>query len=77
MTALATQLHMTPVELQQCMGKNFPALSLMLGSFPQMVPIFEKVPAGLALYQSLIQTMRAQVNNYAKVDHLPNFNLFT
>ena len=54
MTALATQLHVTPVQLQQLMGKNFPALSQMLGSFPQMVPIFEKVPAGLAQYQPLI-----------------------
>lgn len=77
MTALVAQLHMTPVQLQQFMGQNFPALTQLLGSFPQMVPIFEKVPPGLALFKPLIQTMQAQVNNYAKVDSLPNFNLFT
>ena len=77
MTALAMQLHMTPVQLQQFMGKSFPALTQMLGSFPQMVPIFEKVPTGLAMYKPLISTMQAQVGNYAKVDSLPNFNLFT
>jgi hypothetical protein len=45
--------------------------------FVPLGPVFEKVPAGLALYQPLIETMQAQVNNYAKVDSLPNFNLFT
>ena len=77
MAALSTQLHMTPVQLQQFMGQNFPALTQMLASFPQMVPVFQKVPPGLALFKPLISTMQAQVSNYAKVDSLPNFNLFT
>lgn len=76
-SALAAQLHMTPAQIQQFMAKDFPAMSQLLGSFPQMVPIFKQVPSGLAFYQPLITTMQAQVGNYAKVDSLPNFNLFT
>ena len=77
MSALSSQLHMTPAQMQQFMSSKFPALTMMLGSFPQMVPIFQKVPAGLTLYKPLLDTMQAQVGNYAKVDSLPNFNLFT
>jgi hypothetical protein len=46
----------------------------MLG--PAM-PIFAKVPPGLAHYKPLVQTMQANVNDYASVDSLPNFRLFT
>jgi hypothetical protein len=77
MSALATQLHMTSAQMQQFMGKDFPAMAQLLGSFPQMVPIFKQVNPGLAFYKPLIGTMQAQVGNYAKVDSLPDFNLFT
>ena len=49
----------------------------LLGSFPTLVPIFQQVTPGLAHYKPLIDTMQANVNNYAQVDSLPNFNLFT
>jgi hypothetical protein len=77
MSARATQLHMTSAQMQQFMGKNFPAVAQLLGSFPQMVPIFQQVPSGLTFYKPLIATMQAQDANYAKVDSPPNFNLFT
>lgn len=41
------------------------------------MPIFAKVPAGLAHYKPLVTTMQANVSDYASVDSLPNFNLFT
>ncbi|HZS31327.1 MAG TPA: hypothetical protein VFA37_08735 [Gaiellaceae bacterium] len=42
-----------------------------------VMPIFKKVPAGLAWYKPLVTTMQGNVNDYASVDSLPNFNLFT
>jgi hypothetical protein len=42
-----------------------------------VLPIFAKVPAGLAHYKPLVDTMQAQVGNYRQVDSLPNFKLFT
>jgi hypothetical protein len=42
-----------------------------------VMPIFAQVPAGLAHYKPLVTTMQANVNDYASVDSLPNFNLFT
>lgn len=41
------------------------------------MPIFAKVPAGLAWYRPLVTTMQGNVGDYASVDGLPNFNLFT
>jgi hypothetical protein len=41
------------------------------------MPIFAKVPAGLAHYKPLVQTMQTNVNDYASVDSLPDFRLFT
>ncbi len=75
--ALAKQLHMTPTQVEQFLGAKFPAFAQLLGSFPQLVPVFTKVPPGLTYYKPLVDTMQAQVNNYAQVDSLPNFNLFT
>ncbi|MDX6481304.1 MAG: hypothetical protein QOG85_1814 [Gaiellaceae bacterium] len=56
------------------MQEQLKPLMPMLG--PAM-PIFAKVPAGLAHYGPLVNTMQANVNDYASVDSLPNFNLFT
>ena len=73
---LAGALHMTQPQLAQFLGANYPAMAQMLQQFPQLVPVFNNVPPGLAWYKPLVNTMNAQVNNYAKVDSLPNFNLF-
>jgi hypothetical protein len=75
--ALAIQLHMTPAQVQQFLGTSFPAMGNLLGSFPQLVPVFENVPPGLDHYKPLVDTMQANVNNYRQIDSLPNFNLFT
>lgn len=77
MTGLATAMHMNQVQLSSYLGAKYPAMAQLLASFPQMVPVFEKVSPGLAYYQPLVTTMSENVNNYAKVDSLPNFNLFT
>jgi hypothetical protein len=39
--------------------------------------VFSKVDAGLAHYKPLVDTMQANVDNYADVDSLPSFRLFT
>jgi hypothetical protein len=75
--ALSKALHMTPTELQAFLGKNFPAMGALLGNLPKLVPIFTNVPPGLAHYKPLVGTMNANVDNYAKIDSLPNFRLFT
>jgi hypothetical protein len=73
---LASSLHMTQPQLAQFLNANYPAMAQMLQGFPQLVPVFQNVPPGLVWYKPLVTTMQAQTSNYAKVDSLPNFNLF-
>jgi hypothetical protein len=75
--ALAKPLHMTPTEVQHFLATDFPAMGGLLGSLPQLAPIFTKVPSGLDHYRPLVETMRSNVANYAQIDSLMNFNLFT
>lgn len=75
--ALAQALKMTPAQVQTFLGTKFPAAAGLIGNLPKLKPVFEKVPGGLAFYKSLVTTMQANVNNYASVNSLPNFNLFT
>jgi hypothetical protein len=70
--ALATQFAQAASNPQ--MAEQLKPLMPMLG--PAM-PIFAKVPAGLAHYRPLVQTMQANVSDYASVDSLPDFRLFT
>jgi hypothetical protein len=49
----------------------------LLGELPQLAPVFSKVPPGLVFYKPLVRAMQANVSNYAKVDSLPDFRLFT
>jgi hypothetical protein len=88
--ALAVQLHMTPAQVQQFFGQQFPAMAAMLQGLPQMdkdfsallglmsanVATFEQVPAGLDHYKPLVDTMQANVGNYASVDAMPRMGLF-
>lgn len=74
--ALAHALKMTPAQVQAMLAQ-FPAAGGLMGSLAQLKPVFEKVPGGLDFYKSLVTTMQANVDNYASVDSLPNFNLFT
>ena len=75
--ALAKQMHMTPAQVQQFMGSQFPAMGTMIASFPQLVPVFSKVPPGLDHYKPLVDTMQANVQNYDQISSLPDFRLFT
>jgi hypothetical protein len=77
LSALSSQLHMTPARVEQFLGKSFPSLAKMLASFPSLVPIFTDVPGGLDHYKPLVSTMQANVGNYRQIDSLPDFRLFT
>jgi hypothetical protein len=41
-----------------------------------VIPVFKQVPAGLAFYKPLVDTMQANVDNYRQVNSLPDFRLF-
>lgn len=77
MQALAVQLGMTPKQVQQFLGTEFPATAGLLQSLPQLDPVFAGVPPGLDHYRPLVDTMETNVGNYDKIDSLPNFRLFT
>jgi hypothetical protein len=74
---LANALHETQPQVAAFLSTSFPAMAQLLEKFPQLTPIFKNVAAGLAWYKPLVATMQAQQSNYAKVDSLPNFNLFS
>jgi hypothetical protein len=75
--ALATPLHMTPGQVQKFLVTGFPATGAMLAGLPELAPVFANVAPGLAHYQPLVRAIKANVGNYARVDSLPNLNLFT
>lgn len=56
------------------MQKELKPLTPML---QPVIPIFARVPAGIAWYKPLVTTMQSNVSDYKSVDSLPNFNLFT
>jgi hypothetical protein len=87
---LAQALHTTPAQVQQMMAQQFPAMTQMLAGLPQMqkdfgglmgmmaanVATFQQVPSGLDWYRPLVQTMQANVDNYASIDAMPRMSLF-
>lgn len=73
----AAALHTTPANVQSLLGTNFPAMAKLLGGLPTLVPVFTAVPPGLDHYLPLVNTMKANVHNYAELDSLPDFRLFT
>lgn len=91
MASFAAQTGMTPAQLQAYMAKEYPSMTGLLHNMPQMqkdfgqfmtlmsenTDIFARVPAGLAHYKPLVDTMEGNVDNYESVSSLPNFNLFT
>ena len=72
--AVATQVDAATLAMLQQMQRDFGGL---LGTMQQNVGIFSQVPAGLAHYKPLVTTMQANVDNYADVNSLPDFRLFT
>ena len=77
MSGFSAGLHMTPQQLNQYLAQRYPAMARLLGGMPTLSPVFSRVPAGLAFYEPLVMTMKNNIDNYAQVDSLPNFNLFT
>jgi hypothetical protein len=77
LAGLAAALHMTQPQVEKFLGQRYPAFAQLLGSFPQLVPVFQRVGPGLAHYAPLVSTMEANVQNYQQVDSLPSFRLFT
>jgi hypothetical protein len=75
--ALATPLHMTPTQVTQFLGTQFPATATLLGGLPKLAPVFRNVPPGIVHYTPLVKAIQANVGNYAKVDNLPDLRLFT
>jgi hypothetical protein len=88
---LAQALHKTPAQVQAIMTAQLPSMAAMLQGLPQMqkdfglllgamqqnTGIFAQVPAGLTHYKPLVTTMQANVDNYAQVNSLPDFRLFS
>ena len=88
--ALAQAMHVSPAQVQHLMATEFPAMSQMLASLPQMqkdfsgllglmaanVNTFKQVPPGLDHYKPLVTTMQGNVDSYASVDALPRMGLF-
>ena len=90
MASLAAQNGMTMAQMQAYMAKEYPSMAGLLQNMPQMqkdfgglmtmmaanTDIFSRVPAGLAHYKPLVDTMQGNVSDYKSVNSLPNFNLF-
>ncbi len=88
--ALAQAMHMTPAQVQKMFATQFPAMAQMLTNLPQMqkdfgglmgmmaanVDTFKQVPPGLDHYKPLVDTMQANVGNYASIDAMPRMSLF-
>lgn len=74
---LATDLHATPAQVEAQLASSSPVLSGIFTNLGKLEPIFKNVPPGLAWYKPIVDTMKAQVSNFAAVDALPNFNIFT
>ena len=76
-SGLASGLHMSQAQVEQFLSSKYPAFAQLLSAFPKLVPVFTNVGPGLDHFNPLVTTMQANVNNYAQVDSLPNFRLFT
>jgi hypothetical protein len=88
---LAQALHMTPAQVQAYMARQVPTMTAMLASLPTMqrdfggfigmmianTAVFGQVNGGLAHYKPLVRTMQANTGNFAQIDALPSFRLFT
>jgi hypothetical protein len=73
---LATETHMTPAQLAAFLNTNVPVLAQLLSGLPPLSPVFQQVNPGLTWYKPIVSTMQANVADYAKVDGLPDMNLF-
>jgi hypothetical protein len=74
---LAKQLRITPSGVERFLGSGFPALAQLIGSLPQLDPVFANVGAGLDHYKPLVRAMQSNVRNYASTDSLPDLRQLT
>lgn len=56
---------------------QMPPTSPMAKQLAPAVPVLKQVGPGLAWYKPLVTTMQGNVNDYASVNALPSFRLFT
>ncbi len=89
--ALAQAMYMTPGQVQQMLTAQFPNMAQLLAALPTMkqdfsqlvglmaanTSVFAQVPAGLAHYKPLVETMQGNVGDFEQVNSLPSFRLFT
>jgi hypothetical protein len=89
-TAMMQDLAKMPPAQQQALAQNYPAMAAMLKGLPQMqktlagftamiaanLDTFRNVPPGLDHYKPLVETMQANVGNYASVDAMPQMRFF-
>jgi hypothetical protein len=89
-TAMMRDLAKMPPAQQQALALQYPAMARMLQGLPQMqktldgftamiagnLQTFKNVPPGLDHYKPLVDTMQANVGNYAAVDAMPPMGFF-
>jgi hypothetical protein len=89
-TAMMQDLAKMPPAQLQALATQYPAMAAMLKGLPQMqktldgfsamiagnLTTFKNVPPGLDHYKPLVDTMQANVGNYASVDALPRMGFF-
>lgn len=89
-TAMMQDLAKMPPAQQRALAQQYPAMAQMLRGLPQMqktldgftamiganLDTFKNVPPGLDHYKPLVDTMQANVGNYAAIDALPSMKTF-
>jgi hypothetical protein len=89
-SAMMQDLAKMPPAQQRALAQHYPAMAAMLKGLPQMqktldgftamiaanLDTFKNVPPGLDHYKPLVDTMQANVGNYAAIDALPSMELF-
>ncbi len=89
MASFATQMHMTPAQLQAYLGARYPAMAQMLGGLPEMqsrmggmvgtmsrdVAGFSQVGPALKHFQGLVGVMQRNVGNFAQANKLQPMGL--
>ena len=88
--AMEQDLAKMPPAQKMALAQHYPAMAQMLNELPQMektmggftammaanVNTFKNVPPGLDHYKPLVDTMQANVGNYAAIDALPSMKAF-
>ncbi|MGD1011613.1 MAG: hypothetical protein ABR925_03645 [Acidimicrobiales bacterium] len=76
-SGLALELKMTPAQVEQFLGADFPAMAKLLMGLPHLTKVFSNVSPGLSAYKPNLIAMQNNVHNYAQIDSMPSMNLLT